>query len=229
MCHRADFDVLRQIGSEPVQQIYQTHQTMVEEISNYSGLDYSIGVNSFNLFDTLDIERMHNLTVPEWAIYYWDEMRFLAYGVIFPTFYSSPIQLRLRTGPFLEIVTANLKNKINGNTPDLKVVMNSDVSANDEIKCYSIYAANCIPRFRFYLVRPERERGTSSLGKCCRPGTFSCAVTDGSRSEQDKDYKGEAKTPLGELLQQLLCALHRMMVSVAVKQRIASTKPSQAL
>ncbi|GBO00622.1 hypothetical protein AVEN_168217-1 [Araneus ventricosus] len=200
MCHRADFDVLRQIGSEPVQQIYQTHQTMVEEISNYSGLDYSIGVNSFNLFDTLDIERMHNLTVPEWAIYYWDEMRFLAYGVIFPTFYSSPIQLRLRTGPFLEIVTANLKNKINGNTPDLKVVMNSD--GREEYRHW---------------------------GNAARPGTFLCAVTDGSRSEQDKDYKGEAKTPLRELLQQLLCALRRMMVSVAVKQRNASTKPSKAL
>ncbi|KAF8795866.1 Lysosomal acid phosphatase like protein [Argiope bruennichi] len=84
-----------------------------------------------NLLDSKEIldmyqthQKIHDLIIPEWVDTYWDEMSVIAFA-IFRTFYSSYVQLKLRMGPFLEIISKNLMDKVNGQNPHLKVVMNS--------------------------------------------------------------------------------------------------------
>ncbi|XP_055938078.1 testicular acid phosphatase homolog [Argiope bruennichi] len=74
-------------------------------------------------------KKYYNLIIPEWANYYWNEIQYIAM-LVFKAFYSSPIQLRLRAGPFLETVAENLKNKIDKNSPHLKVVVSSTHDVN---------------------------------------------------------------------------------------------------
>ncbi|CAL1271851.1 unnamed protein product [Larinioides sclopetarius] len=123
-CPRAFSEFLKQINSKEVQDLYQTHQTLVEVVTKESGMNYTLEDNPFELFDTLEIEKKYNLTIPKWADIYWNEMSYIA-SVNFQAYYSSHTQLRMRAGPFLGLLSNNLMNKINGKTPDLKVVMSS--------------------------------------------------------------------------------------------------------
>ncbi|KAF8792186.1 Lysosomal acid phosphatase like protein [Argiope bruennichi] len=128
-CPLYDAEFSRLIQSEGLLDIYETHQDFVEVISKSSGLNYTAGGMPFYLFDVLEIEKYYNLIIPEWANYYWNEIQYIAM-LVFKAFYSSPIQLRLRAGPFLETVAENLKNKIDKNSPHLKVVVSSTHDVN---------------------------------------------------------------------------------------------------
>ncbi|GBN96479.1 hypothetical protein AVEN_80444-1 [Araneus ventricosus] len=65
---------------------------------------------------------MHNLTIPEWVDLYWEEIHEIA-ALIFQSFTMSPLALRLRVGPLLQDLSQNMRKKINGDLPDLKVQM----------------------------------------------------------------------------------------------------------
>ncbi|CAL1291356.1 unnamed protein product [Larinioides sclopetarius] len=123
-CPRVTAEMINQRNSEELQELFQKYQAQLEIVSNYTGLNVSQGVNAFYLHDTLLIEKMHNLTIPEWVDLFWEEIHEIA-DSIFQSFTSSPLALRLRVGPLLQDIDRNMRKKISGDLPDLKVQMHS--------------------------------------------------------------------------------------------------------
>ncbi|GBO03944.1 hypothetical protein AVEN_66017-1, partial [Araneus ventricosus] len=81
------------------------------------------------------------------------------------------------------------------------------------------------------IHRRKAERVYDSCLSACRChwgnaaslGTFSNSEVDGSRWEQDPDYRRDGQTLPTEPLQQLLCAQRRMRKSVVVVQSLSDS------
>ncbi|KAF8795695.1 Lysosomal acid phosphatase like protein [Argiope bruennichi] len=93
---------------------------ILDFISDQVGYNVSRGNSAFRLHDTLLIETIHNISIPEWAEQYWNEIGEVA-DAIYRSFFSSFTILRLRTGPLFEKIIENMERKINGSNPGMKV------------------------------------------------------------------------------------------------------------
>ncbi|GBO01128.1 hypothetical protein AVEN_59919-1, partial [Araneus ventricosus] len=113
-----------QRNTKEMHELYHKYQSKLEDISNYTGLNISKGVNALHLYDTLRVEKLYKLAIPDWVDFYWKDIKEIS-DSLFQSFTSSPLVLRLRVGPLLHDIIQNMKMKINGNTPDLKVRMYS--------------------------------------------------------------------------------------------------------
>ncbi|XP_055948318.1 testicular acid phosphatase homolog [Argiope bruennichi] len=118
-CPRGFQESARLINSEERLELIRKHQKMLEEVSNYTEMDISREMILF-LYDTLNIEKTHNLTIPTLIDNYYDEIQEFAEET-FKIFFGSDLILRLRIGPFLQKISENMKKKINGDIPDLKI------------------------------------------------------------------------------------------------------------
>ncbi|XP_055948602.1 testicular acid phosphatase homolog [Argiope bruennichi] len=128
-CPRVAVEVERQLNTGKVQELFQKYQAKFEAISNYTEVNVFYGINALLLHDTILVEKKKNLTIPEWADLYWDELEETSYA-IFHSVTSSPLTLRLKVGPLLEDISLNMKKKISGQLPHLKVQMYSTHDVN---------------------------------------------------------------------------------------------------
>ncbi|XP_055948379.1 lysosomal acid phosphatase-like [Argiope bruennichi] len=119
-CPRSLADSKRLYNSMQVQGIFQKHKKILDFISDQVGYNVSRGNSAFRLHDTLLIETIHNISIPEWAEQYWNEIGEVA-DAIYRSFFSSFTILRLRTGPLFEKIIENMERKINGSNPGMKV------------------------------------------------------------------------------------------------------------
>ncbi|GBN91654.1 Prostatic acid phosphatase [Araneus ventricosus] len=102
---------------------------MLEAVSHYVGYNISQGMNALWLYDILIVEKIHNLTFPEWADTYWKELEEIE-AITFHYILNSPVSLRLRIGPLFQKIIENMMKKINGETPDMKVQIYSAHDVN---------------------------------------------------------------------------------------------------
>ncbi|GBO20044.1 hypothetical protein AVEN_119487-1, partial [Araneus ventricosus] len=82
---------------------------ILDYFSNHVGYNVSRGNSAFRLHDTLLIEKIHNISIPQWAHQYWDELGEVA-DVTYRSFFSTPTILKLRTGgrecPVIELLSS---------------------------------------------------------------------------------------------------------------------------
>ncbi|CAL1280555.1 unnamed protein product [Larinioides sclopetarius] len=118
-CPRARQEQRKLIGSLQTIEEYQKHKTMLKAVSQYAGFNISQGINALWLYDLLMIEKIHNITLPEWANTYWNEIKELA-DITFHGILNSLALLRMRIGPLFKKITETMIKKIDGET-DLKI------------------------------------------------------------------------------------------------------------
>ncbi|GBN86842.1 Lysosomal acid phosphatase, partial [Araneus ventricosus] len=116
-----------------------------DDLSQLAGFDTSEGLNPMALYDTLKAEKIHNLKIPSWVDSYWPLLETSA-DLIARCFYGSQELLRLRAGPLLQAITDNMKGKINGTLPDLKLQV---YSSHD-----NVLGAMLLALTSTYLPRP---------------------------------------------------------------------------
>ncbi|CAL1280553.1 unnamed protein product [Larinioides sclopetarius] len=129
ICPRAEEVYLERIKAFKKTKEFRKHQRMLKTVSHYAGFDISQGINVFGLFDILMGEKIHNLTFPEWANTYWDELEEIA-DIYFHYILNSPVFLKLRLGPLFQKITETMTKKIDGDTPDLKLQVYSAHDVN---------------------------------------------------------------------------------------------------
>ncbi|CAL1291457.1 unnamed protein product [Larinioides sclopetarius] len=123
-CPRATEEMAKQRNSEEIQELFRKYQVQLEVVSNYSGLNIYQGISIGYLYDAIQIEKRYNLTIPDWAHLYWEEILEISISLA-QSLIKSPIARRLRVGLLLQDIDQNLRKKVNGDLPDLKVRMYS--------------------------------------------------------------------------------------------------------
>ncbi|XP_054713192.1 lysosomal acid phosphatase-like [Uloborus diversus] len=76
--------------------------------------------NAGDLYKTLSVESDSNLTIPRWALKYWDELVHMA-DVSYYYHFMTKQQQRLRGGPILGLMLERMKDRIQGNNNQIKV------------------------------------------------------------------------------------------------------------
>ncbi|CAL1281709.1 unnamed protein product [Larinioides sclopetarius] len=112
-------EIERMRHSEEILELTRKHQKMLEDVSNYTGMDISQEFSALILYDTLFIEKMYNLTIPTLLDNYFEELQEFR-EVLFKVLYGSDLLLRLRYGSLLGEISGSMRRKINGDIPDLK-------------------------------------------------------------------------------------------------------------
>ncbi|GBN66750.1 hypothetical protein AVEN_32777-1, partial [Araneus ventricosus] len=90
-------EIARVRNSEGMLELAKKHQKMLEDVSNYTGMDISQGPNVLGLYDTLLIEKMYHLTIPTLLDNYFEELQEFQEAT-FKCFFGSDLLLRLRFG-----------------------------------------------------------------------------------------------------------------------------------
>ncbi|XP_055947727.1 prostatic acid phosphatase-like [Argiope bruennichi] len=118
-CPRAVEEQQKVIQSHEGQRILKEHEEMFRNLSVYSGYPIANWTKASYLHDVLSIEKKYNLTVPTWVEPYWDELTNVS-NLSFFWSYNSPLLHRLRAGPLIQRIIANMDAKINGMITNLK-------------------------------------------------------------------------------------------------------------
>ncbi|XP_076360686.1 prostatic acid phosphatase-like isoform X2 [Tachypleus tridentatus] len=123
-CPESDKEVLRILKSPMAQRFNNDHQKLYRSLSEHSGEKIETWRDVGSVYDTLKIEKLHNLTVPDWVDPMWEQLVNIS-NWNFHLGFDSEVILRLRTGLLLKDMISNIQKKINGRLPKLTVFMYS--------------------------------------------------------------------------------------------------------
>ncbi|GBN37163.1 Testicular acid phosphatase [Araneus ventricosus] len=140
VCPRASDEALNLFESDDVQSFFRSNQKSFDELSQLAGFNVSKGLNPMAFYDTLKAEKIHNLTIPSWVQPYWNILE-KSSDLISHCFFSSPQLVKLRSGPLLQVITDNMKGKMNGSLPDLKLQIFSSHDDNLGAMLYALTSA----------------------------------------------------------------------------------------
>lgn len=130
LCPRYQEEKHKVMNSEQMKKYNEKYKELYNYLTNHSGREVKNVDDVLYLYDTLHIETLKNLTLPEWtkSVFPTKMMAPAVFAFKVPTLTKE--MKRLKGGPFLKEVIAHMLLKINGSlVPDRKIFM---YSAHDD-------------------------------------------------------------------------------------------------
>ncbi|XP_047472576.1 prostatic acid phosphatase-like isoform X1 [Penaeus chinensis] len=123
-CPRIQKELVRQEELPVVKNVTQESQELFQFLTEKSGQNVTTILDVDYLYDTLRIEALYNLTLPDWTHDVLPAMKELS-DFSFEIVALSEELKRLRAGPIIGEMGKNMREKVAGNTPQQKMFMYS--------------------------------------------------------------------------------------------------------
>ena len=128
-CPRIESAKKEQDKMPEVKKMIKKSQKLFNYLTEKSGSSVNTITLVDYLFDTLEIEKKYNLTLPDWVDPVWNEMREVS-AFSFKMVALSEELKRLKAGPLLKLMRDHMKNKVSNSTSSLKMYMYSGHDTN---------------------------------------------------------------------------------------------------